>query len=92
MRAPATNRSSIATKIALCVLIVVFVGLLAPFALMGETWGMFWMLGAAPVSFILDAYIGISHRTPLLIGFGSMVTATFWAGIAFLIVRVITRR
>jgi len=84
----ATASNSVPKKIGLGVWVLGFLGLLVPFAVIGESWGTLWMYVAAPSSFVAEDMIGIGRDSYFLTAFVSACAAAIWALVVYAAARL----
>ena len=78
--------------IALAVFVLVTLGLLLPFAAIGEYWGMVWYLATLPLSAWAEELGGIGTESALFIPLISLLTAALWASVTYLLARVLLKK
>lgn len=76
-------------RIALAVFVLATLGLLLPFAAIGEHWGMVWYLATLPLSAWAEGLGGVGTTSVLFIPLISLLTAALWASVTYLLARVL---
>lgn len=61
---------------------------LIPYAVIGEYWGMVWMYLNAPISFLVEDFVGIGDDSYVLIFFSTLVQSLLIYSIVYLIFRI----
>jgi small-conductance mechanosensitive channel len=78
--------------IALAVFLFATLGLLVPYAAIGENWGMVWYVAALPLSAWAEESAGIGTESVLLIPLISLLTAALWASVTYILTRVLLKK